>query len=113
MRHLFSGEELGIQEYIKCRQNNEDTYDYPLIYKEKLRQQLADEKCHIIKYESDLKRFLHLMDNNPVDINTLKDALAIVIHKQNGYKGEKFFFGAVVMRAFHYLNMPAQAVEVN
>lgn len=52
------------------------------------------------------------MSNNDNDISILRDALKTLIHKQNEYDGDKYRFDTVVMRAFHYLNMPDEAIEV-
>lgn len=52
------------------------------------------------------------MGNNPTDIGILREALRSLIHKRAGYEGDKYRFDSIIMRAFHYLNMPDEAIEV-
>lgn len=62
--------------------------------------------------EYGLKNLLHIMCNTYNDISILKDALRTWIHKQQDYEGDKYRFDTIILRAFYYLNMPNEAIEV-
>lgn len=83
-----------------------------MFFKTQFRKQLMNTDYNLTHLEYGLKNLLHIMNNNDDDISILKDALKTLIHKQNEYDGDKYRFDTVVMRAFHYLNMPDQAIEV-
>lgn len=67
---------------------------------------------NLTQLEYGLKNFLHIMNNNSTDIRILRDALRTLIHRQKEYEGDKYRFDTIVMRAFYYLNMPNEAIEV-
>lgn len=112
IRCLYSGEELGVKKYEESRKVVEHAIANHMFFKTQFRKQLMNTDYNLTHLEYGLKNLLHIMNNNDNDISILKDALKTLIHKQNEYDGDKYRFDTVVMRAFHYLNMPDQAVEV-
>lgn len=63
--------------------------------------------------EYGLKNLLHLMCNTDIDVRLLKDALHTWVQRRNETEGDKYRFDTIVLRAFHFLNMPNEAIQVS
>lgn len=83
-----------------------------MFFKQQFSKQLMNVEFNITHLEYGLKNFLHIMNNNSTDIRILRNALHTLIQKQKEYEGDKYRFDTIVMRAFYFLNMPKEAIEV-
>ncbi|XP_031631367.1 uncharacterized protein LOC116345815 [Contarinia nasturtii] len=110
IRGLFSGQDLGITSYEQAREAVGHAIANPEKFKDKLKTTL-DEPT-LIGLEFSLKNLLHIMENDEKDFMILKATLKTLIDKQADFHGEKYHFDAIIMRAFHYLNMPNEAIEL-
>lgn len=112
IRCLYSGEELGVKKYEDSRKIVEHAIANHMFFKTQFRKQLLNTEYNLTHLEYGLKNLLHIMKNNENDICILRDALKTLIYKQNECEGDKYRFDTIVMRAFHFLNMPDEAIEV-
>lgn len=113
IRCLYSGEELGVKRYEESRKEVEHAIANHAFFKQQFRKQLLNTETSLTHVEYGLKNLLHIMNNSYADISILKDALRTLIHKRQDFEGDKYRFDSIVVRAFHYLNMPDEAIEVN
>lgn len=112
IRCLYSGEELGIKKYEESRKVVEHAIANHVFFKQQFRKQLLNAEYSLTHLEYALKNLLHIMCNTQTDISILKDALRTLIYKRNDFEGDKYRFDAIIFRAFHYLNMPEEAIQV-
>ncbi|XP_031617531.1 pentatricopeptide repeat-containing protein 2, mitochondrial-like [Contarinia nasturtii] len=111
LRYLFSWEELGIEGYKHARTDVENLVANHSDYKKNFRKHFIDNQCDMVKYENKLKDLIYMINKNSDDIRILKGALNTLVQKRKGYMGKKYCFSTVIMRAFHYLNMPVEAIK--
>lgn len=104
---------MGVEGYEKARIDVQDIVANHAEYKENFHRKFIHKPCHMMKYENGLKDLIYMMQKDLDDIKILQDALNILVRKQKGYRGEKYNFGPIIMRAFHYLNMPDVAIKVS
>lgn len=109
---MYSGEELGVKKYQDSREVVEHAIANHTFFKTQFRKQLLNTEYNLTHLEYGLKNLLHIMKNNENDVSILRDALKTLIYKQNEYEGDKYRFDTIVMRAFHFLNMPNEAIQV-
>lgn len=83
-----------------------------MFYKQQLRKQLLNSEYSLTHLEYALKNLLHIMNNTQTDTLLLKDTLQTLLYKRNDFEGDKYRFDTIIMRAFHYLNMPDEAIQV-
>lgn len=112
IRCLYSGEELGIKKYEDSRKVVEHAIANHIFYKQQLRKQLLNSEYSLTHLEYALKNLLHIMNNTQTDTLLLKDTLQTLLYKRNDFEGDKYRFDTIIMRAFHYLNMPDEAIQV-
>lgn len=111
---MHSGEQLGIVKYAQSRLAAEHAIVNHESFKEELRTQLPNTDFPILRLENGLKNMVHIMHNNRADFYLLKNALRTYIQRYDEWPiKDKFIFDAVLMRAFYFLDMPDEAVEVN
>lgn len=106
---------MGIQKFEDVRGDVSGFWDKNKVkFKENFKIEYLYEGCNFAKFENGLKDYLYVMNNDAHDVNILRRALDLLIKKQNEYKGRgKYSFGTVIMRAFHFLDMPKEALEVS
>lgn len=112
IRCLYSGEELGIKKYQESRKVVEHAIANHLFFKQQLRKQLLNADYSLTHLEYALKNLLHIMCNAQTDMSILKDTLRTLIYKRKDFEGDKYRFDTIILRAFHFLNMPDEAIEV-
>lgn len=102
-----------MKRYEESRKEVEHAIANHAFFKQQFRKQLLNTETSLTHVEYGLKNLLHIMNNSYADISILKDALRTLIHKRQDFEGDKYRFDSIVVRAFHYLNMPDEAIEVN
>lgn len=112
IRHLYSGEELGVKKYAESRKVVEHAIANHTFFKEQFRKQLLNMEFSLTHLEYGLKNLLHIMSNTHTDVSLLKDTLRTWLHRRNELQGDKYRFDTIVLRAFYYLNMPNEAIQV-
>lgn len=113
IRCLYSGEELGIKKYEESRKVVEYAIVNHDFFKQQFRKQLLNADYSLTHVEYGLKNLLHIMKNTHSDVTLLRNALQTLIYKRHNYVGDKYRFDTIVLRAFHYLNMPNEAMDVS
>lgn len=113
MRHLYSGEELGVKKYAESRKVVEHAIANHLFFKQQFRKQLLNMEFSLTHLEYGLKNLLHIMSNTYSDVSLLKDALRTWLQRRNEQQGDKYRFDTIALRAFYYLNMPNEAIQVS
>lgn len=113
MRHLYSNEELGVKKYEESRKVVEHAIANHNFFKEQFKKQLLNPEFNFLSLELGLKNLIHIMKSSQFDIELLKDALRLWVQKRNTYKGEKYRFGTLIMRMFHFYNIPDAAIDVS
>lgn len=82
-------------------------------FKQQFRKQLLNMEFSTTHLEYGLKNLLHIMCNTDTDASLLKDALRTWLQRRSEYQGDQYRFDTVVLRAFHFLNMPNEAMQVS
>lgn len=115
IRCLFSRREMGIERYEEVREDIVTKWvKDPVAFKENFKIEFLYEGCNSVKFEKGFKDFLHVLNNDENDMKILKGALNTLIQKQKESNSKnKYSFGPVIMRAFHFLDMPNEALEVS
>lgn len=119
VRTLFTPETLGVTKYAANRELELSYTSHPEDFKTEFKNKVA-QSVPLNVLISDLKKYLHLFDNVPQDIELLLKALRL-FHTQRERKKHvqvdvsrrtDYIFGPIVMRAFSYFNQPTIAMKV-
>lgn len=107
-QHLYSISALGIDGYLQARKRVREQFaNFSDKFKNKMTEFASDSKNMI--FTEDLKNIIHIAE--PADI----DLVLKMIKKFNTQKTEfrfgSFIFGPIVMRMFHFLDAPNEAIK--
>lgn len=118
IRNLFTHDTLGITTYKADREiehlQTSQPDNFKIIFGQKLKNGLPQGVL-----VDELRKFLHLIDDSPNDVNLLRKALKQYKEKTINWKKQNFHdelksyeFGTIAMRAFNLFEQPDVAVEV-
>lgn len=103
-RTLFAEKSLGITDYEDRRLRLQDY----AIRKKKLVYEMKS--LDINSLVRTTKQFVHCTKGSPEEIIMLKQSLRLIHENTEGKSA--YNFGPIVMRMFHYFNLPNEALEV-
>lgn len=103
---------MGVKKYEESRKDVEHAIANHAFFKQQFRRQIVNAETSLTQIEYGLKNLLHILCKNQMDIILLKDALRTLLYKRQEFDGDKYRFDTIILRAFHYLNMPDEALEV-
>lgn len=111
-RSIYSPEALSMDSYINSRATIATQFQtVSETFRAKMHEFTNDENKSLI-FTEDLKAMLHIVDNNPEDINLMTKMLEKYSAQNNELRFGNYVFGPVVMRTFYYLDMPDLAYEM-
>lgn len=106
VRTLFSESVLGLPSYeetrLKIYNDRPKLSEFRFIYE--IRKSPVDS---LIRATS---RYIHIITNKPGELDLLKHSLQRILDEDNS--SEPYRFGPLIMRMFHFLNLPMEAIEV-
>ncbi|XP_050352833.1 pentatricopeptide repeat-containing protein 2, mitochondrial-like [Nymphalis io] len=108
VHQLYALSSLGIDGYLQTRKKiNEQFLNYSDKFRIKMQEFVSDSKNMI--FTEDLKNMVHIAE--PADL----DLVVTMVKKFNTQKTEfrfgSFVFGPIVMRMFHFLDAPDEAIK--
>ncbi|CAG7662891.1 unnamed protein product [Allacma fusca] len=110
LRTLYSSESLGLDGYEKKRTMTRTQFGgLEQQFKDKMKDVAFGDTKNMI-FTEDLKNIVHLAEGEPAD-HTLVLQMLKKFNQQNKHlRFGNFIFGPVVMRMYHFLNEPTQAL---
>ncbi|RZF45660.1 hypothetical protein LSTR_LSTR010611 [Laodelphax striatellus] len=112
VRYLFSSAALGIDAFLRAREKTKTLFTQ---IDQKFKQKMIDftkEDSKNMVFTEDLKNMIFLAENEDSDMD-LVEKMAMKFNKQNKeLRFGTFIFGPVVMRMYHSLNRPVEALKV-
>ncbi|XP_063855830.1 pentatricopeptide repeat-containing protein 2, mitochondrial-like [Scylla paramamosain] len=110
-RQLYTPAALGLDQYTHLRTDTRARFASGVdSFKAKMREILTKNDTAMI-FTEDLKNVLHLAEGNEEDMKLVRD-MAIRFNKQHqGLRFGMYVFGPVVMRTYHTLRQPQEALE--
>uniref|UniRef100_A0A8D8ZLA4 Pentatricopeptide repeat-containing protein 2, mitochondrial n=1 Tax=Cacopsylla melanoneura TaxID=428564 RepID=A0A8D8ZLA4_9HEMI len=112
VRFLYSSEALGIDNYANAREKTALQFQD---LREKFYQKMvefSDPASHNMVFTEDLKHILHLAENNETDLKLVRQMLTKFNSQNKELRFGNYIFGPVVMRLYHHLNQPDEALEL-
>ncbi|XP_018324120.1 pentatricopeptide repeat-containing protein 2, mitochondrial [Agrilus planipennis] len=110
IRTLFSAANLGIDKFIEVRENvRRQLGDISSKFKDKM-QQYSNESSTSMIFTEDLKNMIYLT-NNDEDVQIVAQMMKKFNQQNKQLRFGNFIFGPVVMRMFHVLNKPEEAIS--
>lgn len=112
MRYLYSASALGINGYVNRRVKlKNEFHNVENNFKVKMNE-FADCVSNSMIYTEDLKHMIHLTDNIDSDLALVKKMILKFSEQNSEMRFGSFVFGPVVMRMYHHLNQPMEALEL-
>lgn len=104
---------MGIENYRKSREKVKRAIPDTNLFKNQIKSNPIElQEISVPDLESKLKNFIHLISNDPVDLDLLLILMKLLVAKRMGYDGDKYRFDTILMRMFHHLNKPDDAIRV-
>ncbi|XP_075981569.1 pentatricopeptide repeat-containing protein 2, mitochondrial-like [Anticarsia gemmatalis] len=108
VRYLFAPSALGIDGYLQTRKRSKEQFaSFTEKFRTKMNDFVADSKNMI--FTEDLKNMVHLAE--PTDLELITKMIKKFNAQQSEYRFGSFVFGPVVMRMYHFLDAPKEALE--
>ncbi|CAB3231623.1 unnamed protein product [Arctia plantaginis] len=105
---LYSPASLGIDGYLLTRKRSKEQFaNFAEKFRIKMNDFASDSKNMI--FTEDLKNMVHLAE--PTDLELVLIMIKKFNTQQSEYRFGSFVFGPVVMRMFHFLDAPKEALE--
>ncbi|XKL68458.1 hypothetical protein PGB90_003949 [Kerria lacca] len=106
IRQLYGRASIGLEDYEKNRQK----FTLPNNFREKMIINTQDNNNNRIIFSEDLKLIIHVAQSEDL---ILVENMMKKFNKQNQYlRFGSYNFGPVVMRMYHYLNRPEEALKI-
>ncbi|XP_065573660.1 pentatricopeptide repeat-containing protein 2, mitochondrial-like [Artemia franciscana] len=112
-RPLFTAEALGITRFQEqCERTSIQYSGGTMIdkFKSRIRDTVASEQQTV--YVDDFKNFLHLASSSQEDVDTVVNLCKRFQSQGKGARFSNFAIGPVIMRYFHLVQRPAEALQV-
>lgn len=112
IRYLYSQEALGLDTYVNGRNKAGLQFqDLREKFYEKMTE-FSDPASHNMVFTEDLKHILHLAENKEEDLKLVKQMILKFNSQNKELRFGAYTFGPVVMRLYHHLNQPNEALEL-
>ncbi|XP_053615179.1 pentatricopeptide repeat-containing protein 2, mitochondrial-like [Plodia interpunctella] len=108
VQHLYSPLSLGIDNYLQTRKRVKDQFvSFSDKFRTKMIEFVGDSKNMI--FTEDLKNMVHIAE--PTDLDLIVKMIKKFNTQSTEYRFGSFVFGPVVMRMFHFLDAPKEALQ--
>ncbi|CAH2235018.1 pentatricopeptide repeat-containing protein 2, mitochondrial-like [Pararge aegeria] len=105
---LYSPSALGIDGYLNTRKRIKEQFaNYSDKFRTKMNDFVSDSKNMI--FTEDLKNIVHIAE--PIDLNLVVKMIKKFNTQKTEYRFSSFVFGPIVMRMFHFLDAPTEALQ--
>ncbi|XP_026763090.2 pentatricopeptide repeat-containing protein 2, mitochondrial-like [Galleria mellonella] len=105
---LYSPAALGIDGYLQTRRRIKDQFEnFSDKFRTKMNGFISDPKSMI--FTEDLKNMVHMAE--PFDLELLLNMIKKFNSQSSEFRFGSFIFGPVVMRMFHFLDAPKEALK--
>lgn len=109
-RTLYNESSLGLDGYKKKRENvNQQFLNMSDKFREKMNNYLSEGSKNMV-FTEDLKNMLHLVNDNPADLELLLKMMVKFNSQNKELRFGSFIFGPVVMRTYYYLGQVDEAL---
>ncbi|XP_065202287.1 pentatricopeptide repeat-containing protein 2, mitochondrial-like [Planococcus citri] len=113
IRQLYSSASIGVEDYIAARKRYDENFELNASrFRKKMQEVCRDDAPPTsLIFTEDLKQMVHIAKDNSEDVELVEKMLS-KFHAQNSHlRFGSYVFGPVVMRMFHYLNKPDEALK--
>ncbi|KAM3963187.1 pentatricopeptide repeat-containing protein 2, mitochondrial [Aphomia sociella] len=108
VHQLYSPAALGIDGYLQARKRIKDQFaNFSEKFRTKMNAFVSDQKSMI--FTEDLKNMVHMAE--PTDIELIVNMVKKFNSQTTEFRFGSFIFGPVVMRMFHFLDAPNEALK--
>lgn len=108
VRLLYAPATIGIDGYLQARKNVKEQFvNFSEKFKTKMNDFVSDSKNMI--FTEDLKNMVHLAE--PSDLQLVLNMIKKFNTQSTEFRFGSFVFGPVVMRMFHFLDAPKEALQ--
>uniref|UniRef100_A0A2A4JAC2 Pentatricopeptide repeat-containing protein 2 n=1 Tax=Heliothis virescens TaxID=7102 RepID=A0A2A4JAC2_HELVI len=108
VRNLYSPNALGIDGFLQTRKKAKEQFtNYADKFRTKMNEFVSNKETMI--FTEDLKNMLHLAE--PSDLNLILNMIKKFNSQNKELRFGSYVFGPVVMRMFHFLDAPKEALE--
>lgn len=108
VRTLYSSVALGVDNYLQRRKKVKEQFvNFSDNFRTKMNEFVNDSKNMI--FTEDLKNMVHLAE--PTDLELVLNMIKKFNSQTSEYRFGSFVFGPVVMRMFHFLDAPVEALQ--
>ncbi|CAD0203173.1 unnamed protein product [Chrysodeixis includens] len=108
VKNLYSPTALGIDGYLQTRKKAKEQFQsFSDKFRSKMTEFVEDSKNMI--FTEDLKNMVHLAE--PTDLQLVLNMIKKFNSQNTEFRFGSFVFGPVVMRMFHFLDAPKEALE--
>ncbi|CAG9123777.1 unnamed protein product [Plutella xylostella] len=105
---LYAPSAIGVDAYLQTRKRVKEQFvSYSEKFRNKMNEFVGDEKNMI--FTEDLKNMVHLAE--PADLQLVLDMIKKFNSQNTEFRFGSFVFGPVVMRMFHFLDAPNEALQ--
>ncbi|XP_021943811.1 pentatricopeptide repeat-containing protein 2, mitochondrial [Folsomia candida] len=110
-RTLFAVQALGVDGYEKQRERTVQQFaGMTDKFREKMKEFSTTGSKNMI-FTEDLKNMVHMIEDNPEDMALVLQMMKRFNQQNRHLRFGNFVFGPVVMRMYHFLNQPTQALQ--
>ncbi|KAI5635111.1 pentatricopeptide repeat-containing protein 2, mitochondrial [Phthorimaea operculella] len=108
VHQLYSPASLGIDNYLQSRKRIKEQFaNFSDKFRTKMNEFVTDPKNMV--FTEDLKNMVHIAE--PSDLNLTLEMVKKFNTQNSEYRFGSFVFGPVVMRMFHFLDAPTEALK--
>ncbi|XP_072942350.1 pentatricopeptide repeat-containing protein 2, mitochondrial-like [Epargyreus clarus] len=108
VRNLYSPAALGIDGYLQTRKTIKEQFtNFSDKFRTKMLEFVSEPKNMI--FTEDLKNMVHMAE--PTDLELVLNMIKKFNNQKNEFRFGSFVFGPVVMRMFHFLDAPNEALQ--
>uniref|UniRef100_A0A1E1WQC4 Pentatricopeptide repeat-containing protein 2 n=1 Tax=Pectinophora gossypiella TaxID=13191 RepID=A0A1E1WQC4_PECGO len=108
VKHLYSPAALGIDGYLNSRKKIKEQFtNFSEKFRTKMTDFVMDPKNMV--FTEDLKNMVHMAE--PADLKLILDMVKKFNTQSTEFRFGSFVFGPVVMRMFHFLDAPTEALQ--
>ncbi|KAL0820494.1 hypothetical protein ABMA28_006357 [Loxostege sticticalis] len=108
VQHLYSQSALGIDGYLQTRKRVKEQFsNFTDKFRTKMVEFVQDPKNMV--FTEDLKNMVHIAD--PTDLELVMDMIKKFNSNKSEFRFGSFVFGPVVMRMYHFLDAPNEALK--
>jgi len=111
-RSLFAAQSLGVDGYEKQRERTTNQFaGMADKFREKMKEFTTSGDSKNMIFTEDLKNMVHLIGDSPEDLKLVRQMMKMFNQQNRHLRFGNYVFGPVVMRMYHFLNQPTEAMQ--